>query len=360
MRVSIKKNNIIVNFTGLIFILLSLSDIFQSEMILIIGSIISVIIFLFSFPINDKYFYASMTLIGVMFISSIINLLFTDNGVPGSFILLGNLLLSFIYFQIKDKKKLTIWIFASFLITVIFIVYSLFVLKVSTNEIYQNLSRNHAGFVLTFWSVFLLFHLENTYSKVWIIIPLINLVIAFLLIGRTSIIVNFILLLIVYYYKFKGKGAFPFIIAFMIFLGSLYYVVQQYGTILIMDTNLGKGLQTSRWELWREYLKNINLKSFFFGVDLTKLPMIHYYGDNPHNSFLKFHSRLGFGSVVFFSLYFISLINYLRTDNFYIFGLLLILTIRAFFDSDILIGSFDFIFFIITFYWTQLYKKQKT
>ena len=137
MRVSIKKNNIIVNFTGLIFILLSLSDIFQSQEILIIGSIISGLIFLFSFPIKDKYFYTSMFLIRVMFISSILNLLFTDNGVGGSFVLFGNLLLSFIYFQIEDKKKLTIWIVASFLLTVFFIVYSLFVLKVSANEIYD-------------------------------------------------------------------------------------------------------------------------------------------------------------------------------------------------------------------------------
>lgn len=359
MRISMTKSKITVNLIGFIIILFSLGDIVQSQSIVLIGSIISVIAFSFSFPITDKYFMPSIILICVLMITSLLNPLFTDNGIGGSFILLGNLLLSFIYFQTGDKKKLTIWIIASYFLTVFFIVYNLFVLKLPANDIYEGLSRNHAGFVLTFWSVFVLFHLSIAYSKVLITIPIISLFISVFLIGRTSIAVNFILLIHVFYFKFKDKGVIPFIIAFFLFSMLLYFVLHQYGTLLFMETNISGGLETPRWRLWDEYINDINLKSFIFGVDVTKNQYIHLYGDNPHNSFLKFHSRVGLGSIVYLVLYLLSFLNYLKSKNFYILGLLLLISFRAFFDSDILIGKFDFIFFIITFYWTQLYKNKK-
>ena len=356
MKIFIAKNDIVNHLAGFIVILFALSDILHSLGILTIATFLSIVVFILCFPIKDEYFKAAIFLIWILLISSLINPLFTQNGIGGSAVLLGNLILAFIYFQ-TEKRKLTKWILAAYFITLLFISYKLFVLKVPANKMYEGLSRNHAGFALTFWSVFALFHLKITYKKILIIIPILSLIISIFLIGRTSIAVNFVLLLVAIYFKFKNKGILPFLIASIIFLFLIVYILQQYGTFLITDTNLGEGLDTPRWKLWHEYIGEINLGTFFVGVDVTKNPFIHLYKDNPHNSFLKFHSRVGIGSIYFLVLYIISFFKYLRNKEYYILGLLMVLTTRAFFDSDILIGKFDFIFFILTFYWTQFNKR---
>jgi len=125
------------------------------------------------------------------------------------------------------------------------------------------------------------------------------------------------------------------------------------GTDIISGTNLDSGLDTPRWELWRIYWENLNFLNLIVGVDVTNLPMYNEFGGNPHNSFIKFHSRVGIGCFALLSLYFVSAYKYLKKKNNYILWLIILLTMRAFFDSDILIGNFDFIFFIITFYWIK-------
>lgn len=348
---AITKNNYLSHFIGIIFVLMSASDVLSLKGLIFFGAAMSIVVFALCFPIKDKNLFSeSIIFILFMFIATLVNLFFTKNNFGGSLTLLGSLFLSFIYFH-ANSKKLTLWIIASYLITLLFISYKLFILKIPANYIYLGLSRNHAGFSLIFWTIFLLFHLKVTYNRFPIILPLISLILSYFLFGRTSIIVSALLLLVVFFYKFNNTRL--KIIAVTAFLICCYYLWLNFGFIVTEETNLGEGLDTPRWKLWRVYMENIDVVNLFTGIDVTKIQFYNLYGNNPHNSFIKFHSRVGLGSLVFIFLLFVSIFNYLKERQYYIFWLLILLIMRAFFDSDILIGSFDFIFFIVTFYWIK-------
>ena len=357
MTTSINKKHFLSHFTGLVLILMAISDITSSRLIISTSAILSIVVFVFYFPIENRRLFAAASLFILFLLTmSVVNLLFTENGFGGTLTLLGNLLLTFIYL-LGDKKKLTPYVILVYLIGIGFISYSLFVLKLTANEIYEGLSRNHAGFAVVFYTIFLTFHLKITYNKYPLIPAILSLVLSFFLIGRTSMIVSALLLAIVFYFKFQDKKVVRFtILAFV--LAISYYLYLTFQSVLFEETNLNQGLDTPRWELWRIYIDNINFINLFTGVEVSELPLYSHHGNNPHNSFIKFHSRVGFGCIVFIALYFVSLYHYLKSRNTYIFFLLLLLTIRAFFDSDILIGNFDFIFFIITFYWTTNHQYE--
>ena len=158
--------------------------------------------------------------------------------------------------------------------------------------------------------------------------------------------------MIVFYYKFNERPR-VLVIALSVFIGFCYFVWLKFGSNLISETNLDSGLDTPRWKLWGIYWENIDFVNLFTGVDVSKLPMYNQYSGNPHNSFIKFHSRVGVGSFVFILLFFVSVFKYLKERKNYVFWLLILLTLRAMFDSDTLIGNFDFIYLSITFYWTR-------
>lgn len=352
MKGTINKYNYINHIAGFIFILMALTDIISSKELKIVAALLSIGVFTLFFSMKDKN-YLSQSLFFILFllVTSIANLFFTRYNFGGCLILIGSLLFSLIYFQINNKT-ITIWVLVSYLIPIGYISYHLFVLETHPNFIYEGLSRNHAGFSVVFWTIFLMFHLKIAYNYFPLLPPAIAVVLAFFLFGRTSLIVSFLLLLVVFFYKFKTHyKARAF--AILCLAAVCYYLWVQYGGLLSTETNLGEGLDTPRWELWRIYFENINPINFFTGIDVNELRMYDQFGGNPHNSFIKFHSRVGIGCIVFIVLFFISLFQYLKTKQYYIFWLLLLLTIRAFFDSDILIGNFDFIFFIITFYWIK-------
>ncbi|WP_149276977.1 hypothetical protein [Pareuzebyella sediminis] len=352
METTLERNSYLSHFIGVLVVLMAFTDILQERILLIASAATSIVVFILCFPLKNKnHFSESMLFILILLGTSLLNLFFTENNFGGSLTLLGNLLLSFLYINFNNKK-LTLWVVLSYLITILFIGYHLFVLNTHENLIYEGLSRNHAGFAVIFWTIFLLFHLKLNHNYLPLFPAIIALVLSFFLVGRTSLIVSSILLMVVFYYKFIERPRILFI-AMCIFIGLCYFLWLTLGTDIITNTNLDSGLDTPRWELWQIYWENLNFLNLLTGVDVTHLPMYNEFGGNPHNSFIKFHSRVGIGCFFLVALYFVSAYKYLKKKNNYILWLLILLTMRAFFDSDILIGNFDFIFFIVTFYWIK-------
>ena len=352
MKAIINKNNYLSHLIGLTIILMALSDILQSKEVIFASALLSFAAFILCFPMKGRFLFTeSILFILFLLITSLVNLFFTENGLGGTITLLGNLLLAYIY-MLVDNKKMTFWVILSYIITIGYIAYKLFVLGTNPNEIYEGLSRNHAGFVVVFWTGFLLFHLKITYNRLPLVFPVLALIISFFLFGRTSLIVSTLLVLLVFFYKFKNNRVVQFFAIALLGVGC-YYLLINFGDKLTTETNLGAGLDTPRWQLWHIYLEHINFLNFFTGIDVTTLPMYNQFSGNPHNSFIKFHSRAGIGSILFIILFFISIFKYLKTKQYYILWLLMFLTIRASFDGDMFIGNFDFIFFIITFYWIK-------
>lgn len=352
MSLSIDRNTYISHFIGLLFCLMALSDITHSRELIFVTSLLCLVAFLSCFPMKEKnHFKEAMLFILVLLVMSLVNLLFTQNGWGGSVTLVAHLLLTYIYFQAKPKI-MTFWIVLAYVITIGFIAINLFVLKVNANEIYEELSRNHAGFAVVFWTAFLLFHVYVNHNRFIILIPLLGLTLSFFLFGRTSLLVSALLLALVFFFKFKDNLTLRIITTSAFGLTCLLLWLN-FGEVLIAETNFNQGLDTPRWRLWSIYFEHLNFLNFLTGVDVTTLPMYDTFSGNPHNAFIKFHSRVGIGSLIFSFLFIISLYKYILKKEFYVFWILILLSIRAFFDSDILIGNFDFIYFIITFYWIK-------
>lgn len=337
---------------GMVLVLLALTDIMQTKVLLIASAILSLVIFIVSFPItNRKFLSQSMFFIVVLLITATINLFFTQNNFGGSLTLAGNLFLAFLYIQFNDKK-ITPWVIGAYATTLLFIAYHLFVLGTHENFIYQGLSRNHAGFAVIFYTIFLLFHIKVHYNFVSLIPPIIALVLSFFLVGRTSLIVSAMLFAVVFFYKFKNNQQLRYF-AIVVCIVFCFLLWSKYGSDLISETNLDAGLDTPRWKLWAIYWEHIDFANLLTGVDVTKLPMYDQYSGNPHNSFIKFHSRTGLGSIIFLGTFSYALFKYVQQRQYYILWLLLLLTLRASFDGDMFIGNFDFIFLIVTFYWLK-------
>ncbi len=352
MKAIISKNNYLSHLIGLVLVLMALSDILESREVIVVCALLSVVAFILCFPMKGRnWFSESMFFVIFLLITSLVNLFFTENGLGGTITLLGNLLLAYAFILVENKK-MTPWVILSYAITIGYISYKLFVLNADPNDIYEGLSRNHAGFVVVFWTGFLLFYIKITYNRFPLIFPIFGLILSFFLFGRTSLIVSTLLVLLVFFFKFKNNRAVQLFAVVLLVVGC-YFLFISFGDKLTSETNLGEGLDTPRWELWRIYWEHINIVNLFSGVDVNVLPMYDQFGGNPHNSFIKFHSRVGIGSLLFIILFFVSIFKYIRAKQYYILGLLILLTMRASFDGDILIGNFDFIFFIITFYWIK-------
>lgn len=352
MKAILNKTTYLNHLLGFAIVLMALSDLMQSKELITAGAAVSFVAFILYFPIKEDYlFLEAMLFILVLLITSLINLFFTENGLGGTITLLGNLLLAYIFIKVENKRML-IWVLLSYSITVGFIAYNLFVLNTDPNYIYEGLSRNHAGFVVVFWTGFLLFYLKITYNYYLLIFPIFGLILSFFLFGRTSLIVSALLVVLVFFYKFRSNTIIQIIALALLALGS-YYLFINFGDKLTTETNLGEGLDTPRWELWRIYWDHLNLVNLFTGVDVTILPMYDQFSGNPHNSFIKFHSRAGIGSIIFMFLFMVSIFKYINLKQYYILWVLLLLTLRASFDGDMFIGNLDFIFLIITFYWVK-------
>ncbi len=352
MKAIISKNNYLSHLIGLILVIMALSDILQSKEVIFAGALLSIVAFILCFPMKGRYrLIEAMFFTVFLLVMSLINLFFTENGLGGSITLLGNLLLAYVFILVENKK-MTPWVVLAYAITIGYIAYKLFILNADPNDIYEALSRNHAGFVVVFWTGFLLFYLKITYNRYLLIIPIFGLILSFFLFGRTSLIVSTLLVLLVFFFKFKSNRIVQVFAVILLFVGC-YYIFISFGDKLTTETNLGEGLDTPRWELWRIYWEHITIVNLFTGIDVSTLPMYDQFAGNPHNSFIKFHSRAGIGSIFFIILFFVSIFKYIKAKQYYVLGLLLLLAMRASFDGDMFIGNFDFIFLIITFYWIK-------
>ena len=119
MEATIDRHSYLNHFIGLSFFLMAMGDILYSRELIGSSALLSISAFLFCFPIKNRNFFSeSMLFILFLLITSLVNLFFTQNNFGGSLTLLGNLFLAFLYFQ-GDNKKLTLWIVASYLITIL-------------------------------------------------------------------------------------------------------------------------------------------------------------------------------------------------------------------------------------------------
>jgi len=105
-----------------------------------------------------------------------------------------------------------------------------------------------------------------------------------------------------------------------------------------------------RWELYSSYINSLDFYSFIFGSQYP--PIIEdTFSNNPHNSYIRLHYKLGIFSLIFLSFYFyIYFLSKNYKHRFYFSILFFALLIRVFFDSVLMFTIFDFFLFSFLFY----------
>lgn len=316
-----------------------------------IGIVLAIPYVLTKKVINKYYFVFFCSLI----FGAISNMLIAPNGIGGVFVIIGTICLSI--FIIEQPRLVLPHAFILLLYVIVFLSYKLFYLDIKPQFLYNDLSRNYPGFLLVSFNIMYLFLLYIVKLKVNLLLPFISLVISIFLYGRSSIGSLLFLNVVVLYFIVKRvsiKWAFFLIICLLIIL-----VISMSNLEMIFDLSSfhDKGLESSRFDIWKDYFNHLGFINLFVGIDLFQVPLAAKYNGNIHNSFLNLQARTGIGLFVFFYIFGKSLSRYVKKDNAYVLLLLVIFSIRVFFDSSIFIGNLDFIYYILLFY--PLYKHNK-
>lgn len=211
-----------------------------------------------------------------------------------------------------------------------------------------------------------LYIILETENKQFDIKPaLLTLVISIWGIGRSGIIVSFILFMGFLYLKLQHKPKYFFrvVVCMLIaFIGMRMTDYSFFGNAIAHKEERGSVLTDgARAGMWTNYYNNLDIPRVIFGVNVLEDPWeegeINEY--NYHNSFINLHLQTGFMGLITTAIIFSALLRFYRTNKVFFF-LLLALVLRAFVDLFIFFGAFDFLPFFFIFYYLREKRRAKT
>lgn len=328
------------------FFLFSYNAIHPRNIFLIIASFLGIIYFiltLFRTEIDNRFLiFGSLLLIGSLF-----NLPFSKNGIGGSLVLLGTLSIS-----VFCIRNITTTLFYSFIVLLYFciIIFNGIVIQGEDSYFlfdYMGKSRNYIGYLLVTYSSLYYFLSVLCKKKPSVLLLSVVVFLCFLAQGRTSLGMSLLLLLgsII----LIGEGRRLGITFFMIIvLCVLLYSTRVLLGLWYESSNFSsKQLESARYTIWNSYFKSLSICDIIYGKDLNTVPLIREWDGNVHNSYLKFHARVGLIGVIPFLLLLLRSLVIIIKDNRILFIPVIALLIRIFFDSDMLIGELDFVLYTI-------------
>lgn len=222
--------------------------------------------------------------------------------------------------------------------------------EVLAQGFFLDASYNLISAVIVYVTVFLISVYKDSVFKS--LLPLsIAVVICFFLYARSSIAVVFMAFL--WWLSFRIKIRYLFWVFVLIVLVLVFWdngLLDLYSQTKFSSS----GLDSPRWEMWRSYFQAQDWRSVLLGIDLSKVDVVSDYNNNPHNSFIRFHSLfglLGLALLIFVLIYvaFFSPLFYK--------GAVFLLLIRASTDVIVMPGFLDFYFFLVLIYSVNRYKN---
>lgn len=165
--------------------------------------------------------------------------------------------------------------------------------------------------------------------------------------ARSSLALSLLFFLVCMRFKFLPKKLVYDVVFLLLLFVLIFLLFQELYQIYLVTRFATEGLDSPRWTMVIGYIQRIDFYSFFWGVDLKDIPMIVNYDLNPHNSFLRLHSLLGFPAIallVFFLLS--SFLNFSKVKSFLVLMFYIVL-VRSAFDTLIFPGMLSIFFFIV-------------
>jgi len=345
-----KLNPIFVKFSILSLYCLGVAEILGKNILLTtLGCLLAIPYVLYKIYENQLYFNKYFVALFFMLVcGATINLIMAPNGMGGVIVVMGTLSLS--VFILDNPSKILVHAFYLILLTIGFLAYKLFYLKLPPNLLYEGYSRNYPGFLLVVFNVFYLFLLFIVKRKVSIVIVVVSLILSFFLVGRSSIGVLGLLLVTVLLFHFKMKSfkwrAAMCLVLILIFIRLLPLIQELY----LLSSFSDVGLETSRYDIWRAYFKHLTPLNFIFGTNLFEIPIVAKHSGNLHNSFFNLQARTGIGFIALIATLIIAIYSYFKSRKFFELMLLIAFSIRLFFDANCFIGNMDFVYYAILMY----------
>lgn len=345
-------------------LLFSFGEIFRSDSYLVLAFVL-IMPFLMIYVSENGINKSILIFTVLVFVGSLLNLFVTQNGVGGTILFLTNICLSlYCLTHIKIVKYVAIIILCY---NFQFLYKNIFIDGINPNYIYEEigLSRNYPGMLLILWSCFWGFCKYLTEGKVSVVVPILSCVLAFFLEGRSSL--GILLFMSIVSICLRDKK-FLFILPLV---GSV--VMFAYWDIVLdiysLTSFAENSLETSRYSIWKAYFEALDLVSILGGLDVSEVPLIRSYANNPHNALLNYHYRMGLMGVV--ALLYLVCKSVKRYINSYSFMPLLYLScilVRFMFDACIN-STYDFILYSMlfcpilfkkenVFIFSNLYKKE--
>jgi hypothetical protein len=217
---------------------------------------------------------------------------------------------------------------------------------VEFNTVLAGYSRNGYSAVLLAFAGGYVFSRIYRGKQVSLVLMVLVLISSFPLYGRSGIAMAFVLFLVVLCYRslrlaalFGGAG----ILCALFSLDLIENYI--YGA-----TNFSAGMESPRSEMLLQYLDSIDGLSLLTGSDITQIPIIFEYNNNPHNAFLLLHSYYGVSMVLLMCLIAASLFKLFLEKKFALLAVAVLFLCRALFDIIYLFGLFDYLLFPLLFY----------
>lgn len=327
-----------------------------ADMFFLIYFGLTVILLLLILPyLKITYYLAISIILACLFFFAFPTLLDSERPIFVSLYLLmhlfSSIVIGYALFINPLQQKIASLIFILFSA---FFVYKTYEFGLFNPDAYNSLlasgSRNIVATFLLFITVFLI----STYQKEQGYIPVPYLVITFvfcvLLYGRTGIALSFLLLLFFSYsrLRFAYKALLIVLsIAFLTYIANSLYV-------LIMEkTNFAIGFESDRFDMYKEYLSDLNFYEIIFGQDYQECcQTIVSFDNNPHNSFIDGHSKYG----VVHTLLYLYIFARILSKNLPLFILGAVLLVKYNTDTVGLFAPIDFVLFYLFF--LSLYHHQ--
>ncbi len=295
--------------------------------------------------IINKYFFV---LIFLMLCGSLLNLLVTNNGVGGTLIIIG--VLSISHFISTNIEKIHLHVKLSVILMLLYYYTRIVILKHDPNELYVGMSRNYVGLIIVLFNALYSFSTYILNKKPDLLISVLSLVLTVLLVGRSSIGCQLGIVLLNILWLFRGKKLQLLVmIAIGIGIGS-YYFLDQIVLLYKSSSFAGHGLSSPRYKIWEDFFSHMDMFRFVLGIDTTELPLAKQYNGNLHNEYFNLIARTGIGALPVIALLIIAIFRYYSKKHIYLFVLLLIASIRIFFDTGVFINNLGITYYTLIIY----------
>lgn len=265
-------------------------------------------------------------------------------------LLVGNIMLKMILYAVIIMPSISMliffcrvrigWLYSIFLFAIGFI--AIRWLEVGDLNLITVNSQNYIGFYLVIYALPYYFSCYRDNILPNIVFPIATLVVSIFAIGRGGIIVSLILMIgwFVEYLNGANGKKYRFLVMGIVAVIAICMVVSITPSDFVgkyFSRFAKKGFRSSvRSGLIDEYVKSLkNIFNLLLGTKLDdSLPLINFWGDSVHNSYLNTHARMGIFSLLYYNMIIGGLASLCRNKRVFFTFYYVAVLVKAFVDSD--------------------------